>query len=200
AAGESSDPDRIVFAQGDTDVEPVELPDGFRSTIAWLADLCAAWHQSAPPEETAESDPAKIRGIVLLDEIDLHLHPSLQRALIPRLRETLPNVQFIVTTHSPLVLSSFDRAELVVLDRDSKGGIRELDRQIFAFSTDQVYEWLMGTPPQSTVIEEKLSEGNDPDLALYLYQSQDRNEEQAEATLAERKSLIEELRSAKTES
>jgi predicted ATPase len=196
----SSKPDRLLFRENGAEIEAIDLPDGFRSTVAWLADLCAAWHQTGPAEETADSDPEKIRGIVLIDEIDLHLHPSLQRELIPRLREALPNVQFFVTTHSPLVLSSFDRAELVVLDRDAEEGIRELDRQIFAFSTDQVYEWLMGTPPQSVVVEEKLSEGTDPNLPLYLYQSEGRSEDEARATLEERRRLLEELRSAKSES
>lgn len=188
--------DRIVFSQCGTEVDAIDLPDGFRSTVAWLADLCAAWHRTAPLEETATSDPARISGIALVDEIDLHLHATLQRSLVPRLRAALPNVQFIVTTHSPLVLSSFDRAEIVVLDRDAENGIRELDRQIFAFSTDQVYEFLMGTPPQSTVIEEKIEKGDDPELALYLYQSQEHSEEEARAELEERRRLIEELRGA----
>lgn len=185
---------RMSFDERGTAVEALDLPDGFRSTVAWLADLCSAWHLTAPPEETESCDPAKIRGIVLLDEIDLHLHPRLQRGLVPRLREALPLVQFIVTTHSPLVLSSFDRAELVVLDRDAEEGVRELDRQIFAFSTDQVYQWLMDTPPQSTVIEEKLERGDDAEAALLLYQSQDRNEAEAKVEIAERKQLIAQLR------
>jgi predicted ATPase len=188
--------DRIVFSQCGTEVDAIDLPDGFRSTVAWLADLCAAWHRTAPPEETATSDPARISGIALVDEIDLHLHATLQRSLVPRLRAALPNVQFLVTTHSPLVLASFDRAEIVALDRDAENGIRELDRQIFAFSTDQVYEFLMGTPPQSTVIEEKLEKGDDPELELYLYQSKDRSEEEARVELEERRRLIEELRGA----
>ncbi len=185
---------RMSFDERGTAVEALDLPDGFRSTVAWLADLCSAWHQTAPAEETESCDPAKIRGIVLLDEIDLHLHPRLQRGLVPRLREALPLVQFIVTTHSPLVLSSFDRAELVVLDRDAEEGVRELDRQIFAFSTDQVYQWLMDTPPQSTVIEEKLERGDDAEAALLMYQSEDRNEAEAKLEIAERKQLIAQLR------
>lgn len=185
---------RMLFDERGTEVEALDLPDGFRSTVAWLADLCSAWHQTAPPEETESCDPAKIRGIVLLDEIDLHLHPRLQRGLVPRLREALPLVQFIVTTHSPLVLSSFDRAELVVLDRNSEEGVRELDRQIFAFSTDQVYQWLMDTSPQSTVIEEKLEQGDKAEAALLLYQSIDRNEAEAKVELAERKQRIAKLR------
>jgi predicted ATPase len=189
-----SQPDRLTFDQDGTQVEVLDLPDGFRSTVAWLGDLCAAWHETASAEELGDGDPARIRGIVLLDEIDLHLHPSLQRSLVPRLREALPHVQFFVTTHSPLVLSSFDRMELIALDRQAESGIRELDRQIFAFSMDQVYEFLMGTPAQSTVIEEKLSQGTDPDLPLYLYQSEDQNEEQAKERLEERKRLVEKLR------
>ncbi|HKH46178.1 MAG TPA: AAA family ATPase [Thermoanaerobaculia bacterium] len=184
--------DRLIFRQSGCEVEAINLPDGFRSTVAWLADLCSTWHRVAPPEDTATSDPEKIQAIVLLDEIDLHLHPSLQRALVPRLRDALPNVQFIVTTHSPLILSSFDRNELILLDRNAEGGIRELDRQIFGFSADEIYDWLMGTRPQGTVIEQKLRDRNDPDLALYFYQSTERNEDEAKADLEERRRLIEE--------
>lgn len=184
--------DLLRFGQSGVRVEAIDLPDGFRSTVAWLADLCAVWHEVAP-EEAASSDPSRMQGIVLLDEVDLHLHPTLQRELIPRLRKALPNVQFFVTTHSPLVLASFDRSELVVLDRDEEGGIRELDRQIFGFSADQIYQWLMETPPHSVVIEEMVEKGDDPDLPLYLLQSGELDEEKARDEMAERRRLIEEL-------
>jgi hypothetical protein len=182
----------LRFGQSGAQVEAIDLPDGFRSTVAWLADLCAHWHE-ADPEEASSCDPTRMRGVVLLDEIDLHLHPVLQRELIPRLRKALPGMQFFVTTHSPLVLASFDRTELVVLDRNEEGGVRELDRQIFGFSADQVYQWLMETPPQSLVIEEKLAQGDDPDLPLYLLQSETLNEQQAQDELEERSRLIDEL-------
>lgn len=185
-------PDLLRFGQSSVRVEAIDLPDGFRSTVAWLADLCAVWHEVAP-QEAASGDPSRMQGIVLLDEVDLHLHPTLQRELIPRLRKALPNVQFFVTTHSPLVLASFDRSELVVLDRDEEGGIRELDRQIFGFSADQIYQWLMETSPQSVVIEKKLEKGEDPDLPLYLLQSEQLNEEKARDEMAERRRLIEEF-------
>lgn len=184
--------DLLRFGQSGVPVEAIDLPDGFRSTVAWLADLCATWHEVAP-QEAATCDPTRMRGIVLLDEVDLHLHPVLQRELVPRLRKALPGVQFFVTTHSPLVLASFDRSELVVLDRDEEGGIRELDRQIFGFSADQIYQWLMETPPQSVVIEEKIEKGEDPNLALYLLQSEKLSEQEAQDELEERRRLIEEL-------
>jgi hypothetical protein len=80
-----------------------------------------------------------------------------------------------------------------VLDRNEEGGVRELDRQIFGFSADQIYQWLMETPPQSLVIEEKLAQGNDPDLPLYLLQSETLNEQQAQVELEERSRLIDEM-------
>jgi AAA domain, putative AbiEii toxin, Type IV TA system len=181
--------DRFVLGQSGIAVEAIDLPDGFRSTVAWLADLCAAWHEVTGSRWP--TPPSKIRALVLLDEIDLHLHPSLQRALVPRLREALPNVQFIVTTHSPLVLSSFDRNEIIALDRS--GGVRTLDRDVLGFSADQIYEWLMETPAHGVVIEEKLRAGADPKLALYLEQSPKLDEAAAEAELDEMDQLMKEL-------
>jgi hypothetical protein len=152
---------RIVFTARDEPVEGIDLPDGFRSSIAWLADLCATWCEKNE-KRAPRGKPSDIEAIVLIDEIDLHLHPSLQRILVPRLREALPRVQWIVTTHSPLVLSSFDTAEIIALDRDEPGGVRFLDRQILGFTTDQIYTWLMGTPPTSAAIEQELARNGTP--------------------------------------
>ena len=117
-----SEGNRLTFGRTGTRVDAIDLPDGFRSTVAWLADLCSAWHDTAPKDSPErDTDPSSITGIVLLDEIDLHLHPSMARSIVPRLREVLPKVQFVVTTHSPLVLGSFDRHELIVLEADEQG-------------------------------------------------------------------------------
>jgi hypothetical protein len=147
---------RVVFTSRGEPVEAIDLPDGFRSSIAWLVDLCAAWCEKFA-KRAAKRNPADIEAIVLIDEIDLHLHPSLQRTIVPRLREALPRVQWVVTTHSPLVLSSFDTAEIVALDRDEPGGVRFLDRQILGFTTDQIYSWLMETRPTSAAMEQELA-------------------------------------------
>lgn len=181
-----------VLREGAT-LDALDLPDGFRSTIAWLVDLCAAWHQNADLRRGC--DPTSIAGIVLIDEIDLHLHASLQRDLVPALRKALPNVQFIATTHSPLVLSSFDRRELVILDRDTDGGVRGLDRQLFGMSMDDIYQWLMGTQPSSPVIEELLRKA-DPNAALLLAQGSDTSEAEAETKLARRRSFLERVKNS----
>jgi predicted ATPase len=137
---------------GQDRVEALDLPDGFRASVAWMADLCSIWARKQPTL-AATGKPADMAGIVLIDEIDLHLHPSLQRKLVPRLRRAMPKVQWIVTTHSPLVLSNFDSDEIVALDRSQPGNVRTLDRQILGFTSDQIYQWLMGTEPMGEEVE-----------------------------------------------
>ena len=182
-----------------TEVEAIDLPDGFRSAAAWLADLCSLWCEKAPT--LAQSlNPADIHAIVLIDEIDLHLHPSLQRALIPRLRKTFPKVQWIVTTHSPLVLANFDLNEIIALDRDQEGNIRQLDRQILGFTADEIYEWLMGTRPTGVAVEEELRKSDEgvgksqEELARQMRVSPGTDEEAAQKQVAEFREILKTLK------
>jgi predicted ATPase len=87
------------------------LSDGYQSMLAWIADLLG----HAFLEHGATAQPRDLRGIVLLDEIDLHLHPHWQRRIVPLLRHVFPHVQFIVTTHSPLVVAGVEAREIVRL-------------------------------------------------------------------------------------
>jgi len=184
---------------GKDHIEALDLPDGFRSSAAWLADLCAAWC-AKQPEKAATAHPEDIEAIVLIDEIDLHLHPSLQRELVPRLRKVLPKVQWIVTTHSPLVLANFDANEIVALDRDCDGNVRRLDRQILGFSSDQIYQWLMGTQPTGEAIEnilqnnEARGEPTDDAVAELLDTSPRVSEAEARERMKKLKGTIERLK------
>ena len=91
------------------------LSDGYRSTAQWIMDL-VNWVAYA---ETRVR-PAEMTGLVLIDELEQHLHPQWQRKILSRLREHLPRVQFFITSHSPLIASSVTR-----LDQTTESGWRE---------------------------------------------------------------------------
>ena len=89
-----------------------QLSSGEKTLLALVADLARRLAIANPHRD----QPLTGYGIVLIDEIDLHLHPRWQRHVIPRLRKTFPNCQLIVTTHSPLVLSQVKPENVVILE------------------------------------------------------------------------------------
>jgi predicted ATP-binding protein involved in virulence len=92
-----------------------ELSDGFRNVVAMVADLAIKAVMLNP--HLGKDALALTPGVVLIDELDLHLHPVWQREIIESLRKTFPKVQFLCTTHSPFLIQSLrSGAELVVLD------------------------------------------------------------------------------------
>ena len=87
-----------------------DLSDGYHVFTALVADI--ARRAVMLNEFDGAEAPAKVEGVVLIDEIDLHLHPRWQREALPRLRSVFPRLQFIVTTHSPQVLSSVENRQV----------------------------------------------------------------------------------------
>lgn len=85
-----------------------QLSQGEKSLMALVGDLARRLAMMNPTLE----NPLHGDGIVLIDEVDMHLHPKWQRSLVGRLTKTFPNCQFVLTTHSPLVIS--DSADLLV--------------------------------------------------------------------------------------
>ncbi len=78
----------------------IDLPSGTRNFAALILDLLLRFAE----QQNDVNDISDYVGIVLIDEIDLHLHPRMQKDIIMQLAETFPNIQFIVTTHSPIPL------------------------------------------------------------------------------------------------
>lgn len=95
------------------------LSQGYQSLIAWLADLVGY----ILLEGGAHIEAKDMEGLVLVDEIDLHLHPTWQVRLIPALKEVFPNLQFIATTHSPMVLPGLAAEEIFILSPDADGNV-----------------------------------------------------------------------------
>lgn len=96
-------------------VEMQHLSHGYLTFIAWVVDLAARLVEQYPDSENPLQEPA----IVLVDEIDLHLHPKWQRQIVQFLTKIFANTQFIVTAHSPLIVQAVDEANLVLLKRES---------------------------------------------------------------------------------
>lgn len=183
---------KLRFIRSGVPLESLDLPDGFRSMVALLADISLGWHELNPDDD--EPDLGSVNGIVLVDELDLHLHARLQRLIVPRLRKTLPNIQWIISTHSPLIVTSFESSELVVLDRGSSGGIKELDREVLGFSANEVYDWLLDTKPVSEAGAEQMAA--DPGSEM-LYQSPTLDSSKAKQLAIMQRDLLAKLSSTK---
>lgn len=91
------------------------LSDGYRNMVAMVADIAHRAARLNPHHE--ENAAKKITGIVLIDEIDLHLHPKWQRRVVSDLKSAFPLLQFIATTHSPFILQSLEAGELIDLEQ-----------------------------------------------------------------------------------
>jgi hypothetical protein len=88
------------------------LPDGLKSIVSWVADLLMRldripWQDNTPVLQR--------RFLLLLDEVDIHLHPAWQRRVMPLVQRVFPNAQIIASTHSPFVVSSVDDARIITL-------------------------------------------------------------------------------------
>ncbi len=94
------------------------LSDGYRNVVAMVADI--AWRASVLNPQLGERAPGLAEGIVLIDEIDLHLHPKWQRRVLSDLQRAFPRMQFIVTSHSPFIIQSLRPGQLVNLDPDAE--------------------------------------------------------------------------------
>ncbi len=107
------------FSGQKTKVPATWLSQGYQSTIAWIADLIGQMYL-----DIGEAIPLEdMEGMVLIDELDLHLHPTWQVRLIPVLKRVFPRMQFIVTTHSPMLLPALERHEIVMLRLDQNGDV-----------------------------------------------------------------------------
>lgn len=102
--------------------------------------------------EYVQIKPSELSGVVIIDEIDAHLHVSLQRKILPFFTKSFPAIQFIVTTHSPFVLTSVDDA--VIFDITTL----KTSSNLSMYSYESVIEGLLGVPPISKIFEDTITE------------------------------------------
>lgn len=109
--GDEDNP-QILIDRDSTTIPVQQLSDGERGILAFILDLTRRFAQANPNF----TDPAsEAEAVVLIDEIDLHLHPKWQRLIIHNLTTTFPRCQFIATTHSPQVVASVEPDQILLL-------------------------------------------------------------------------------------
>jgi hypothetical protein len=120
SAGALIDSDRFYQRMGTSElsIAGVALSHGYQSTFAWIADLIG----HVLLEAKADLSTTEMEGLVLIDEIDLYLHPAWQATFVTALRRVFPKMQFVATTHSPVVLAEMAPHEIVRLIVDSATG------------------------------------------------------------------------------
>lgn len=143
----------LIKQQGKQPYSFAHLSSGFSSILNIYAHLIIQ-------SEYARITPDELEGVALIDELDAHLHVSLQRKIFPFLTKSFPKIQFIVTTHSPFVLTSVDDA--LIYDIANNREYTDLSM----YSLEAVSEGLLGVPPISKQFEhtlKKLIEITNPD-------------------------------------
>jgi len=124
-----------------------EMSDGYKAALIIVADLILRMHKQGKL-----SDVFTKEGIVLIDEIETHLHLSLQKMIMPFLTGVFPNIQFIVTTHSPFVLSSMPNAVAYDLEH------QEVISNLTEYSYEALAEGYFGVKSDSSYSEMRLND------------------------------------------
>ena len=118
--------DSVRFVDGnDMNVRIEDLSDGYRSMLSMTFELIRQLADVYGPSQVFDpDDPTRVlpEGVVLIDEIDVHLHPTWQRRVGFWFRKHFPNIQFLVTTHSPLVCPAAEVGSIFLLPRPGDGG------------------------------------------------------------------------------
>ncbi|WP_309896772.1 AAA family ATPase [Archangium sp.] len=171
----------FAFSGQKTKIPATWLSQGYQSTIAWIADLIGQMYL-----DIGEAIPLEdMEGMVLIDELDLHLHPRWQVRLVPVLKRVFPRMQFIVTTHSPMLLPALERHEIVMLRLDENG-------DVVAEAPPASPKLMTGSEIYSSFFDIQKLYPNDlgDDLRRYTYLSSDptrTDEEDAEMLLLQKK-------------
>ncbi|MCF8294942.1 MAG: AAA family ATPase [Bacteroidales bacterium] len=134
------DEDIIGLFNKDNNTEKLlysQLSDGYRNLIGMVADIAFRCIKLNPHLGALAVE--KSPGIILIDELDLHLHPKWQKQIVQDLKEVFKNMQFVATTHSPFIIQSLKSSELINLDN-----ISQLDTDPYKYSIEEITTSEMG--------------------------------------------------------
>ncbi len=157
---------KITVTKDRVDLDVAELAPGEKTVMLLFADIARRLAMAAlTPLNRLEAE-----GIILIDELELHLHPAWQRMVPEKLPQVFPNVQFVVTTHSPQVLSAIEPGKVVVLQRAPDGTMTVERPTTFGRTSDLILEAVLGVPERKSDVKDLLHE-------LYVALDDDRLDE-----------------------
>lgn len=174
-----------VFERSGLRVPFPAMSDGYRAFLGWVGDLLYHVCETCPPGKKLVEN----RGIVMIDEIDLHLHPKWQLRVLPTLAAALPKIQFIVTSHSPLIVGSLEWSNIIVMRPAVRQASRleRIESAVHGLDADQVllteFFGLETTRAPAKAKELKdltlMARGGDADAALKVLQQMSKGTESA---------------------
>ncbi|CAN0653668.1 putative ATP-dependent endonuclease of the OLD family [Nitratireductor aquimarinus] len=141
---------RVEIDINGTTLDVRQLSDGERSVLALILDIAKRLAQANPRLD----DPlTSAEAVILIDEIDLHLHPQWQRKIVGNLEKTFPNCQFVATTHSPQVIGEVPHDKIQMI----KDGKVYSPARSFGIDSSRVLEEVMDTKSRNAGVEDAIS-------------------------------------------
>ena len=171
-------PLKMTINKEGTEILIDQLSDGEKCVVGVVGDLARRLAIANP----TSSNPLHGEGIILIDEIELHLHPKWQRTFVVSLQRVFPNCQFILTTHSPQSIGELLPEQIRLLVHEKEGLICITPNQTLGLDSSQILEELMDTPSRDLSTKEAL-------LAIYNLIDEEKYEDAEEAINTLKKQL-----------
>ena len=147
-------PLRMVVKKDGEELIVNQLSDGEKCTLAIAGDLARRMAIANP----SMGNPLESEGIVLIDEIDLHLHPGWQRRVVPTLERTFPNCQFLLSTHSPQILGHLRPKSIWMLENIPSGIVARRPDDAYGQTTNRILEDIMDVPARPQEVKGQLTD------------------------------------------
>lgn len=143
-------PTRMVMTNAEgIDLEIDQLSGGYKAVLSVIADIAKRLSIANPKSQ----NPLEEEAVILIDELDLHLHPKWQKEIVADLKRTFPNCQFIISTHSPFIIQSLEADELFDIKSmkfaEEKGNYK-------GWSIETIQEYKMGVKPKTAIFNDYL--------------------------------------------
>lgn len=154
-----------------------EMSDGYKNTLSMIGDI--AYRMAVLNPTLGDQVLEKTPGVVLIDEIDLHLHPQWQQTILSDLHAIFPEVQFIVSSHAPAVINSVPREQIRILDH---GEIYMPVAQTYGRDANSILREVMNVSERPTDIKQRMN--------LFYSHMAEKNYKEADKVLTEIEAIV----------